>query len=426
LLEYRSITMRQIKFIHCADMHLGTPFGTAAEMPLPIAELLRSAPRLALTKIVDTAIEHSVDFVLIAGDIFDGPVINLRDLRFLTSELARLDQADIPCCAICGNHDPLAIWPRDWPFPEKFHLFGSETDCFAIMQDREHIADIIGFSYPEKELKKRSLRGFKQQSTAVPTIGMLHTAMAPTPDRYMPCSTEDLLGCDLAYWALGHVHQRRDERTGEPFIGWSGAPQKLNPNETGSGGFYLVKMDANGRFERDFIIADSVRFAEIKLDASSCPELELLPQYIADEIRNAVINEGVPMIVRAVVTGRCNYSSELRCGGRFEEIVEVAREELAMAEPCIHLDVLELKIHGTYDLDKLINESSLSGDIAAAVRSAENNPATFAEDVKSGIEPLFYRWKNKRLLEPPTDAELTSLASDAAEMLLDRLLEESD
>ena len=60
-----------MKFIHCADVHLDTPLQGLAEYPgAPVAEI-RNATRRAFEKILNAAISEKVDFVIIAGDLYD-------------------------------------------------------------------------------------------------------------------------------------------------------------------------------------------------------------------------------------------------------------------------------------------------------------------------------------------------------------------
>ena len=61
-----------MRFIHCADIHLDSPLlGLDLYEGAP-ADDMRQATRRAFANVIDLAIERSVDFVLIAGDIFDG------------------------------------------------------------------------------------------------------------------------------------------------------------------------------------------------------------------------------------------------------------------------------------------------------------------------------------------------------------------
>jgi DNA repair exonuclease SbcCD nuclease subunit len=59
-----------VKFIHAADIHLDSPLiGLSAYADAPV-EMLRTATRDAFTNLITEAIEQSVDFMVIAGDLY--------------------------------------------------------------------------------------------------------------------------------------------------------------------------------------------------------------------------------------------------------------------------------------------------------------------------------------------------------------------
>ena len=58
-------------FIHAADLHLGSPFAGLASKDPVLASRLASASREAMEELVLNAIEHQVQFVIIAGDLYD-------------------------------------------------------------------------------------------------------------------------------------------------------------------------------------------------------------------------------------------------------------------------------------------------------------------------------------------------------------------
>ena len=60
------------RFIHAADPHLDSPLqGLELHEGAPVGEL-RGATRRDIGNLVDLAIEEAVDFVVIAGDLYDG------------------------------------------------------------------------------------------------------------------------------------------------------------------------------------------------------------------------------------------------------------------------------------------------------------------------------------------------------------------
>ena len=67
-----------MRFIHAADIHLDSPLtGLSAYQDAP-AELLRTTTRDAFENLVSLALEEQVDFMVIAGDLYDG---NWRDFN---------------------------------------------------------------------------------------------------------------------------------------------------------------------------------------------------------------------------------------------------------------------------------------------------------------------------------------------------------
>ena len=97
-------------FVHCADLHLDSPFeGIQAAAPA-IAAVLREATFTAFDRIIDLAIGEAVDFIIVAGDVHDGENRSLRaQLRFRDA-LRKAGDAGLRCFVAHGNHDPLSGW----------------------------------------------------------------------------------------------------------------------------------------------------------------------------------------------------------------------------------------------------------------------------------------------------------------------------
>ena len=61
----------------------------------------------ALKKITAAAIYHQVDFVILAGDLFDGEDRSLRAQSRFRTEMLKLAEKEIPVYIVHGNHDHL-------------------------------------------------------------------------------------------------------------------------------------------------------------------------------------------------------------------------------------------------------------------------------------------------------------------------------
>ncbi len=88
----------QFSFLHIADTHLG-------HLQYGLRERFNDFVQ-AFQWAVQEAVRHEVDFVLLAGDLFDRPAkVWPHTLRQTIQILTALRQAQIPCLAIEGNHD---------------------------------------------------------------------------------------------------------------------------------------------------------------------------------------------------------------------------------------------------------------------------------------------------------------------------------
>src|SRR5580692_8193835 len=84
--------MASFRFLHCADLHIDSPLrGLEADPDAP-AGRIRSATRDAFTALVDYAIAQQIDFVLAAGDLYDGEWQDWRTGQFLVREVGRLSR----------------------------------------------------------------------------------------------------------------------------------------------------------------------------------------------------------------------------------------------------------------------------------------------------------------------------------------------
>lgn len=96
-----------IRFIHTGDLHLGSPLKAVGEISERLKKSLIESSYTAIKNIVDAALEHNVDFVLMCGDIYDNEARSVKGNRFLTGQMKRLDDKNIPVFIIYGNHDPI-------------------------------------------------------------------------------------------------------------------------------------------------------------------------------------------------------------------------------------------------------------------------------------------------------------------------------
>lgn len=122
-----------MKFIHTADIHLDSPLRGLAAYPDAPAERLRTATRDAFYNLVSRSIEEAVDFVVIAGDVYDGDWKDFNTGLFFVRQMGRLRQAGIPVYLLYGNHDAESEMTKGLELPDNVHTFSSrKAETFRI------------------------------------------------------------------------------------------------------------------------------------------------------------------------------------------------------------------------------------------------------------------------------------------------------
>ena len=93
-----------IRFIHTADLHLGTEDYGKIDATTGIHTRLLDFS-VALNFCIDTAINEKVDFFLFCGDAYKTTTPSPTQQKILLNALLRLHNAQIPVVIIVGNHD---------------------------------------------------------------------------------------------------------------------------------------------------------------------------------------------------------------------------------------------------------------------------------------------------------------------------------
>ncbi len=276
------------RFIHTADTHIDSPLlGLDAYEGAPVG-LLRGATRRAFEQLVALAVDEAVDFVLIAGDLYDGDWRDFSTGLFFTRQMVRLRAAGIPVYVIAGNHDAASTLTRRLDLPDNVHTFSTRAP-----QTREvdglPVA-IHGRGFPNRKLPENLVPEYPRPSPGRFNIGLLHTSLtgAPGHDTYAPCTLADLAGKGYDYWALGHVHQPQ-VLARDPWVVFPGNLQGRHVRESGPRGCQLVSVnDALEVVDAVHRPLDVVRWARLEVDLTDVDAQEQALARIGDALAGAL------------------------------------------------------------------------------------------------------------------------------------------
>jgi len=299
------------QFLHAADIHLDSPLkGLERYDGAPVDEV-RQATRRALANLVDLAVEQSVAFVLIAGDLYDGDWREFRTGLFFVSQMVRLREAEIPVYVIAGNHDAANKMTRRLPLPDNVHLL-SAKEPETVTLDELGVA-IHGQSFARGAVLENLAAGYPARRSGMFNVGLLHTCLNGREghEPYSPCTADELRAKEFDYWALGHVH-KRDVVARDPPIVFPGNTQGRHVRETGPKGCTLVTVDDHHRAEPEFRPLDVFRWEHLRIDAAEVPTGYDLLDVVGGGLERATAEaDGRPLAVRVEVFGPCPAHGEL-------------------------------------------------------------------------------------------------------------------
>lgn len=305
--------MAAFKFLHTADIHLDSPLrGLSRYEGVPV-EQVRLATRAALTNLVDIALEESVAFVVIAGDLFDGAWDDFSTGLYFCGAMRRLRDGGIPVYIAYGNHDAESLQTKRLPLPDNVRIFSAKSP-------ETFIDETTGVALHGQSYKSRDPGG--DLSAAYPAavegrlnIGVLHTALEggrPPHAAYAPCSPGQLASKGYDYWALGHVHTY-EVVSAAPYIVFPGNLQGRNIRECGPKGALLVSVESAAVASVAFAVCDAVRWARVAVDVADCAALHEVETRARDALAQAFRDEagGRPMVVRVTLSGPTSLHGEL-------------------------------------------------------------------------------------------------------------------
>ena len=341
----------RVRFIHTADLHLGSSLHYTGVPSTRIKRILDSAVIDSFKRICNIALDYEVDFMLISGDLFDKKQQSITANEIFYEQCQRLNEKGINIYAISGNHDSNWETNRLFDLPENLYLMSSDRVEVKEIKDSQgsKLANILGQSYRGKADSRKMYSFYNPPDQIGWNIGLLHSQLDPSNNNYVPCTYQDLCSKDdLHYWALGHIHQSQILKETNPAIVYSGIPQGRDFGEPGVGGCFLVDLIPKQRPEIKFIPTSSVVWKEITINLrEDKPDNPRNLEELRDKIENRAekfldkspeINKNIDLtnqkkhdnfagyIVRWVIQGRTSLHLSLQ--DQLDEAVTYLKKEL--------------------------------------------------------------------------------------------------
>ncbi len=333
-----------MKFIHCADVHLGSRIDS--RFPREVSERKRAEVRDTFRKMVEYARREDICAILLSGDVFDSDKPFKKDKEFFFSVVEKNPEIDF--LYLRGNHDSQGecrALPNLKTFSEEWRSYEYE--------------DVVVSGVETVPGNATSLYAALSLDAEKKNIVMLHGQIGDAMGMDKVCLPR-LRDKHIDYLALGHVHAYASGALdARGTYAYCGCPEGRGFDEAGEKGFVLVEVDENG------VTHTFQPFCERMIE---CISLDVTGQGSAYEVSRMA----------------AEYITEQKSICRFELVgeLEADADELAkdvkkyLEGECFFVDVKD-RTRRRIDVDAYRGDLSLAGEFVRHV---------FASDAYSDAE----------------------------------------
>lgn len=340
-----------MKFIHIADVHLGSKI--EAKFNKEQSKKRKNEVKTTFKNIVEYASNNDIHLILLSGDIFDSDSPSNKDKQFFYSIIKNNPSIDF--LYLKGNHD------LDTLSDEKYDNLKTFNDSWSYYE----YEDLLICGIELNRNNKTSFYNTLSTKQNMKNVVMLHGQISDGKGGDIPLIKLKNKGID--YLALGHVHKNMVFNLDERGIAvYPGCIEGRGYDEIGPHGFMLV--DSNDITHPLFIKMCQREFIEENVDISSC-----MSSYDVEKKINSSINFKKSDIYRINLIGEISIDNTI-------DIISVEDD----LKDCCFAISLKDKTNTKLEYEKYINDNSLTGEFIRLVI----NDSTLLEDEKKQILKL--------------------------------------
>jgi len=400
--------MKKISFIHAADLHLDSPMVGLKHLPANIFTRVKESTFTALKRLTAEAIHRNVDFVILAGDLFDGEDRSLMAQSRFRSEMLKLAEMNIPVYVIHGNHDHLnGSWVQ-LGMPDNVHIFGSTVEKKVLQTKSGENIHLYGFSYPVRHVYDKKIADYQKVEDADFHIGILHGNVSggEEHDNYAPFTIKELDEKQFDYWALGHIHKRTIISEHPPIV-YPGNIQGRNKKEKDEKGFYHVTLSESEAI-LNFVEASDIIWEEAFVDASLASNFYEIVQLCQFEMNRQRKEKTGTLLTLFLENVQLDDSREKR--SLDGELLELLLEDEKDEESFVWLVDLVISENVKVNKEQLKVEANFYAELFDTAESYD--------DITTVISPLYEHRLGRKFLSTLSDTDQKELIENAEKLLI--------
>ena len=384
-----------VKLIHTADLHLDSAF--RSRFTKEEAENRRQKQLMAWKELLSFAVEKKVQGILIAGDLFDSPVVSHGTMDFFLSTIA--EHPEISFFYLRGNHDTENTFRYQENLPKNLFLFsdkgkkyrlndrlllagveyGTKDISFgenkgatqgagqaaeqAVEQETVHGAEALSKNETESEEESKFLK-LKEEDC---NILLLHGALyqgTPKGDSLQGeegIFLKNLEKLPLSYIALGHIHKGGEGKLNNGALwAYPGCLQGRGFDEEGERGFLYLKVEEEKKeIHKEFIPIKQGEFRILEIELLEDEGTLACLKKIEEEMEKAGISKEDSL--RIILKGKKGLEQERN----------LRYLQLQLQDSVFFLEIQD-ESELSWNREEAMKEKSLKGEFLRVLATADN------------------------------------------------------
>ena len=384
-----------VKLIHTADLHLDSAF--RSRFTKEEAENRRQKQLMAWKELLSFAVEKKVQGILIAGDLFDSPVVSHGTMDFFLSTIA--EHPEISFFYLRGNHDTENTFRYQENLPKNLFLFSDKGKKYRL-NDRLLLA---GVEYDTKDISFGENEGAEQAAgqAAEQAVGQENVRGAETLSKNETESEEEskllklkeedcnilllhgalyqgtakgnavqgeegiflknLEKLPLSYIALGHIHKGGEGKLNNGAL-WTypGCLQGRGFDEEGERGFLYLKVEEEKKeIHKEFIPIKQGEFRILEIELLEDEGTLVCLKKIEAEMEKAGISKEDSL--RIILKGKKGLEQERN----------LRYLQLQLQDSVFFLEIQD-ESELSWNREEAMKEKSLKGEFLRVLAAADN------------------------------------------------------
>ena len=384
-----------VKLIHTADLHLDSAF--RSRFTKEEAENRRQKQLMAWKELLSFAVEKKVQGILIAGDLFDSPVVSHGTMDFFLSTMA--EHPEISFFYLRGNHDTENTFRYQENLPKNLFLFSDKGKKYRL-NDRLLLAgveyDTKDISFGENEGAEQAAGQAAEQAVGQETVRgaealskneseseeeskllklkeedcnilLLHGALyqgTPKGDSLQGeegIFLKNLEKLPLSYIALGHIHKGGEGKLNNGAIwAYPGCLQGRGFDEEGERGFLYLKVEEEKKeIHKEFIPIKQGEFRILEIELLEDEGTLACLKKIEEEMEKASISKEDSL--RIILKGKKGLEQERN----------LRYLQLQLQDSVFFLEIQD-ESELSWNREEAMKEKSLKGEFLRVLAAADN------------------------------------------------------